>query len=147
MTLVPNARTLAPVIASSTGMNLRRTICLLVGLTLCAACGRSGPSPSRSQATSPTTEAARLCSSAFGSRYINSAIGTVAEVRTLTVGPGFQPAKDAFSDVPAGQVAAWCWTGAAGAYRLYAVVQGHPPLKVEGLAVANAPGPGPAPIP
>ena len=128
-------------------MNLRRAICLLVGLALCAAACGSGPSPSSGQAASPTTEAARLCSSAFGSRYINSAVGTVSEVRNLTVGPGFQPAKDAFSGVPAGQVAAWCWTGTSGDYRLYAVVQGHPPIKIEGMAVAQAPAPGPAPIP
>jgi hypothetical protein len=111
------------------------------------ACGRSVASRSSSHTTSPTTEAANLCSSAFGSYHINSAIGTVGDVRTLTVGPGFQPAKDGFIGVPAGHAAAWCWTGSSGDYRLYAVVRGHTPLKIEGMAVAQVPAPGPAPIP
>lgn len=128
-------------------MRAMNWIALFVASCTVAACGGSAASPASSQATSPATEAAKLCSSAFGSRYINSALGTVGDVRAITVGPGFQPAKDAFSGVPASQVAAWCWTGTSGDYRLYAVVQGHPPVKVEGMAVAQAPAPGPAPIP
>lgn len=120
---------------------------LIATCCVLGACGRSAASPSSSQATSPITDAAKLCSSVFDAHYINSAVGIVRDVRTLTVGPGYQPGKDAFVGVPDGQVAAWCWTGISGAYRLYAVVQGHPPLKVEGMAVAQAPAPGPAPIP
>ena len=120
---------------------------LVVASFTFAACGRSEASAPSGHATSPTTNAAKLCSSAFGSRYINSAAGTVGDVRTLTVGPGFQPAKDAFVGVPVGHVAAWCWTGSSGDYRLYAVVRGQTPLKIEDLAVAQAPAPGPAPIP
>jgi hypothetical protein len=91
-------------------------------------------------------EASKLCTSAFGA-IVNSATATVGELRTITVGPGLHPGKDALVGVPASETGAWCWTGTSGDYTLYAVVQGHPPVKIEGLAVAQAPAPGPAPIP
>lgn len=128
-------------------MRAMKWIALMATCCALGACGGSAASRPSSQSTSPATDAAHLCSSVFGSHYINSAMGTVGDVRTITVGPGYQPGKDAFVGVPDGQVAAWCWTGTSGDYKLYAVVQGHPPLKVEGLAVARAPAPGPAPIP
>ena len=124
-----------------------RGIALIVAGCTLAACGRSAASPSSSQTASPNSEAAKLCSSAFDSHYINSATGTVGDVRSISVGPGSQPGKDAFVGIPASQVAAWCWTGTTGDYTLFAVVHGHPPLKIEGMTVAQAPAPGPAPIP
>ena len=125
-------------------------IALIVGGFALAACGHATAAQSNSEVTSPTTEATRLCSSAFATRYLNSAPGTVGDVRSLTVGPGNRPGKDAFIGESDRQTVAWCWTGGPGDYTLYAVVQGHPPLKIEGLGgplETQTPAPGPAAIP
>lgn len=98
----------------------------------------------------PASEASKLCASAFSARTLNSATGTVAEVRSLTVGPGIRVAAHAFPGVSGSEVIAWCWTGGPGHFVLYAVADGHAPVKVEGLSGPNAtqtPQPGPPPIP
>jgi hypothetical protein len=123
---------------------------LIVGSFALAACGHATTAQCNSEVTSPTTEAARLCSSALAAHYLNSAPGTVADVRRLTVGPGYRPGKDAFVGEADTQTVAWCWTGGPGGYTLYAVVQGHPPLKIEGMGgplATQTPAPGPAAIP
>ncbi|HET9732945.1 MAG TPA: hypothetical protein VFP54_09750 [Acidimicrobiales bacterium] len=124
-------------------------IALVLALVGCGSSITKGLTPvtETSHMTSPATEATKMCSSAFGSHYVNSAIGTVGDVRTLEVGPGLQPGESAYVGLPASQVSAWCWTGTPGDYTLYAVVGGRPPLKIEGMAVSQAPAPGPAPIP
>lgn len=103
--------------------------------------------PSDNTATSAAIVSARLCSSAFGTTYANSDPTTVEDVRSLQVGPGYQPGKGAFRGAAGTQVAAWCWTGSPGIWRLYAVAQGYPPVLTEGVSFSQIPSPGPAPIP
>ena len=123
---------------------------LIVGSFALAACGHATTAQSNNAVTSPTTGAARLCSSAFPAHYLNAASGTVADVRSLTVGPGYKPGKNAFVGEADSRTVAWCWTGGPGDYTLYAVVQGHPPLKIEGMSgprATHTPAPGPGAIP
>lgn len=127
-----------------------RVTALLLGSFVLAACSHSTPAQPSGEGGRTSTGAAKLCSSAFGTHYLNSATGSVADVRTLAVGPGYRPGRDAFVGMAGSHTMAWCWTGAPGAYTLYAVVQGHPPFRMEGLGGTlelQAPAPGPAPIP
>ena len=95
-----------------------------------------------------------LCEDALGSQVLNSASGTVNDVRTLVVGP-LWPAHPfsyphAFPKASGSQAIGWCWTGHPSNYTLYAATSGYPPLRVEGLAgplETRTPAPGPAPIP
>ena len=105
------------------------------------------PTPVCSGSSASPTNSAQVCASAFGARYINSAPATIGDVRSITVGPGGQPGKGAFVGLPASQTAAWCWTGTPGLFILYAVVDGHPPVRIEGIAQSQLPTPGPASIP
>ena len=114
----------------------------VVGFTL-TACG----SPA-----GPVTEARSLCQSAFGTKALNSAPGTVEDVRNLSIGPppGYQPGSHAFRGTNGSQVIGWCWTGKPGDYEMYAVTSGFKPVKIEGLAgplETKTPLPGPAAIP
>jgi hypothetical protein len=100
----------------------------------------------------PTTaaQARSLCQAALGSRALNSAPGTVEELRTLRIGPGLLAVPHAFPRAAANQVIGLCWTGKPGNYELYAVANGYEPLRVEGLGgkyITTTPGPGTVPIP
>ena len=133
---------------------LGTTAVLPVSLSLMAlclgACGGSSRASNPRVIGTPASEAARLCGSAFPGHALNSVIGTIEEVRSLKVGPGYSPAPNAFAHLPQSQEIAWCWTGAPGHYVLYAVASGQKPVRVEALLGPNAsqtPEPGPAPIP
>lgn len=60
---------------------------------------------------SKSDDAAHACRSAFGARLVNSAVGTVGEVRGVRIGPGYSPpqARNAFPGAASSQAAAWCW--------------------------------------
>jgi hypothetical protein len=88
------------------------------------------------------------CESAFGRKALNSAPGTVQDVRTLQVGPGYHPAPHAFAKAPPRESIGWCWTKKGTTYTLYAVAAAYKPVRVEGLGTTiHTPAPGPAPIP
>jgi hypothetical protein len=91
--------------------------------------------------------ASQLCRAALGSKMLNAKLTTVGAVRALRIGPDAAPAPHAFAPTPGSQVAAWCWTGKPGTYRLYAVTGSHSAVHVEGVTWSSTPRPGPAPIP
>ena len=99
------------------------------------------------EVVSSRTVASQFCRLAFGSRVLNSAPGTVGDLRTLVVGPGDRPAPNAFPGRLTGEIIGWCWTGEPGNYVLYAADGGYQPVRVEGITVSQTPAPGPAPIP
>jgi hypothetical protein len=109
-----------------------------------------------SSPATPAADAKALCQSAFGSMALNSAPGTVEDLRTTTVGPPPPPPgrplgfANAFPKAEGRQTIGWCWTGKPGNYELYAVTTGYKPIRVEGLAgqsETKTPSPGPAAIP
>lgn len=108
----------------------------------------------RSPAT-PAAVATSLCQMAFGSKALNSAPGTVENLRATTVGPPPLPGRplgfaNAFPKAEGSQTIGWCWTEKPGSYELYAVTTGYKPIRVEGLAgqlETKTPSPGPADIP
>ena len=119
----------------------------LIASTLCLAllasdCG---------EVHSPETKGALAkseCERSFGSKALNSAPGTVEDVRSLEVGPGNHPAPHAFRTAPPKELIGWCWTRIGTTYTLYAVAANFKPVPVEGLGnTAHTPKPGPAPIP
>ncbi len=123
--------------------NFRRTsVAMAVLLALgMVACG--GPA-------TPAAQVTALCRGAFGNRALNSAPGTVQDVRTLSVSVGPPQHPQAFAKARSKQMIGWCWTGGPGNYVLYAVATGYKPLRIEGLggtSFTNTPAPGPAPIP
>jgi hypothetical protein len=90
------------------------------------------------------------CRAVFGSRFLNAAPGTVAEVRATMIGPGARPGKDAFSDTPPGAITAWCWVGHPGLYRSYAVGPGSERVYMGGIGgplATTTPRPGPPVFP
>jgi hypothetical protein len=91
--------------------------------------------------------ASQLCRAALGSKVLNAKLATVGAVRALRIGPDAASAPHAFAPTPGSQVAAWCWTGRPGTYRLYAVVGSHRAVHVEGVTWSYTPRPGPASIP
>jgi hypothetical protein len=87
-----------------------------------------------------------LCQSRFGTRYLNSAPGTVAEVRAVTAGPGALATPGAFPGAAPRALAAWCWIGRSGDYHDYAVELGFAPILKGGIAgplATTTPPPGP----
>ena len=87
-----------------------------------------------------------MCRATFGSRFLNSAPGTVAEVHMSRAGPGAQLGKDAFPGASPRALTAWCWVGRPGDYSDYAVGPGSAPVFMGGVAGAGAttaPQPGP----
>lgn len=95
---------------------------------------------------SPASLATTLCRTSFGSKARNSAPGTVAQLRTVTLG-GPQPYKPdlrAFPGVSTDTTIAWCWTGGPRDYTLYAVAVGFKPVMVQQVSGQGA-GAGPPP--
>jgi hypothetical protein len=115
------------------------TLCFL---PLASGCGHAA-SPE-----SPVALAKSDCEGDFGSKALNSAPGTVEDVRTLEIGPGSRPVPHAFAGAPRKDTIAWCWTKKGTTYNLYAVAAAYKPVRVEGLGNAiHTPAPGPAAIP
>jgi hypothetical protein len=91
-----------------------------------------------------------LCRAAFGTRFLNAAAGTVAEVRTTVFGPGARFGKDAFPGASPRAITAWCWVGNPGLYRSYAVGPGSARVYMGGIGgslATTTPQPGPPVIP
>ena len=128
----PSMRSLPRTVAIATAAGLG------VGIMFCG-CGGHVPG-------TQVVSVSQLCQSALGSRVLNSAPGTVGELRSLVIGPNDRPAPNGFPGRITGQIIGWCWTGEPGNYVLYAAEGGYQPLRVEGIAVGQAPAPGPAPI-
>lgn len=125
---------------------MTRWVVLMLAVCGLSACDRSMADRARSTATLPM-DAATLCGSALGTNYLNSAPTTVGDIRHLSIGPPGQPYRGSFAGLDDNRIAAWCWTGSPGGYTLYAVAQGRPPLRIEGVTVSQTPAPGPALIP
>ena len=132
-------------------MSVVRRVMGALALTVpLGACG--GPSPHSISAASPppTATARTLCHNAFGFGSLNSAPGTVSDVRAFIPGgpSDNRPAPHAFPRASSDEVVGWCWTGGPGSYDLYAVAAGYKPVRVEGLGgplETKTPPPGPAP--
>jgi hypothetical protein len=103
--------------------------------------------PSCGATTTSSHSAKSLCQNVFGTKALNWSSGTVNDVRTLAIGPGFRPAPHAFPKAKANETVRWCWTGKPERYDLYAVSTGYKSIRIEGLGVTQTPSPGPAPIP
>jgi hypothetical protein len=59
---------------------------------------------------SKSEDAAHVCRSAFGTKLVNSAVGTVGEVRGVRIGSDFSPqVPNAFPGAANGEPAVWCW--------------------------------------
>ena len=109
-----------------------------------------------SSPSTPADLAQSLCQNAFGAKALNSAPGTVEDLRTTIVGgpppSAGQPLEfaNAFPKAEGSQTIGWCWTGRPENYLLYAVAAGYKPVHIEGFggrSFTKTPAPGPAAIP
>jgi len=91
-----------------------------------------------------------MCSRSLPQGFLNAAPATVSDVRSIRVGPGGEPGKNAFPAAAGADIAAWCWTGGPGHYILFAIGPDGSRVLIEGLSgpeLTSTPAPGPAPIP
>ena len=103
-------------------------------------------------APAATSDPGRMCAAALRSTktVLNAMAASVQDVRELAVGPGPAVAPHAFPTARGSDRAAWCWTGRATDYTLFAVGPDGSAVRVEGLGgptFISTPPPGPAPIP
>ena len=101
------------------------SLTMAVSVTGC----RSSPDP-----------AGQLCMRALGSAVVSAGpVTTLGEVRQLTEGPGYQPAKSAFPELPASTVAAWCWTRNAALFDSFAALPGGKKVKLASIGGTATP--------
>jgi hypothetical protein len=132
------------------------TVFAIIGVSITMTSG-SAPGKNGAKTTAPASPSALardLCQTSLGAQALNSAPGTVAEVRsTFVVAPspsGKLEFPNAFPGARGNQIIGWCWTGKPQLYELYAVASHFKPMRVEGLGgayILKTPEPGPAPIP
>lgn len=90
------------------------------------------------------------CEQALGADKVISAgpATTVADLRNITVGPRYQPAKNAFPGVEGSSVAAFCWTkGGADLYDSYGVTTDGKSVKLTSVGGMPSPPSGPPVVP
>ena len=105
---------------------------------------------SATTATGPSTNAEAMCRRVFHDRFLNAAHGTVAAVRSASIGPNAHLGANAFADEQPDAAIAWCWTGAPGNYRSYAVNVSRDRVFMGGVAgplATSTPPPGEPIIP
>ncbi len=132
---------------------------LVCGAALLAACSAPGstaavsaPTAAGSTSWLPTqqaTKAQQLCETALGAQNVVSScpLTTVGELRAMKQGPGFQPAKGAFPELPDSTAASFCWTGTDGKYDSFGVTDDGQQVWLGGIGgVATVPS-GPPVIP
>jgi hypothetical protein len=139
----------------TTGSSLLLSAVCVAVLSGCSSNGSDSPlvTPS-SEATAGTSaepsRAAQWCSAALGADKVLSSgpVTTVGELRRLTQGPGFRPAKDAFPGLPGTAPAAYCWTrGAGDVYDSFGVTDGGLNVKLVSVAGLTAVPSGPPVVP
>ena len=132
------------------------TMALVLGTVLLAACSSPGsessPLTSGGSTGTASTEAAptaqQLCEKALGAQVVSSGpLTSVGELRGMTQGPRFQPAKDAFPELPASAVASFCWTGGNGKYHGFGVTQDGQNVLLGGMDGVTSVPSGPPVIP
>jgi hypothetical protein len=125
-------------------LRLGRRVALLAagGMVVVVGPGCHSPEPGQAHAQS-------LCRKALGSRLLNAAPATVADVRGYTEGRGITPVPNAFPGDSASAFAAWCWTKREqGVFTSYAVDVRGRKVFVGGVGVAaGTPSPGAPQIP
>lgn len=131
-------------------------LALVLGSALLAACSAPGPGPSApptggSAGTVPAEKARtaqQLCDKALGTEVVSSGpLTTVGDLRAMKQGPGFQPAKNAFPELPAATVASFCWTGGNGQYDSFGVTADGQKVPLGGLRGVTSVPSGPPVIP
>lgn len=134
----------------------KSSLALVLGISLLAACSSAG-SVSSSPTTSSTGNvpasdgpaAQQLCEKPLGAQNVVSfgPLTTVGELRGMKQGPGFEPAKGAFPELPDSAVASFCWTGGNGKYDSFGVTLDDQQISLGGMdGVTSAPS-GPPVIP
>jgi hypothetical protein len=129
-------------------MRFRLASVLLMGVVALVALGASLAAVETSPPAVSAVTASKLCHEGLGSKAPNAELTTVAEVRIRRVGTYPYPvAPHAFTPTNGSQLAAWCWTGRPGHYKLYAVAARYKPVYIESVNFPKTPPPGPAQTP
>lgn len=130
---------------------MRTPLPLVLGGVLLAACSSSTPTSGgtgRMDSVGATPTAQQLCKRALGDQVVSSGpLTTVGELRGMTQGPGFRPAKDAFPELQAVTIASFCWTGGKGKYDSFGVTLDGQKVSLGGLRGVTSVPSGPPVIP
>ena len=130
---------------------LRTPLPLVLGGALLAACSSSlttSAGSARTDSAGITPTAQQLCERALGAQVVSSGpLTTVGELRGMKQGPGFQPAKDAFPELPAVTIASFCWTGGKGTYDSFGVTLDGQKVSLGGMRGVTSVPSGPPVIP
>jgi len=132
------------------------SLALVLGTALLAACS-SGGSGSWTPSTGGTgivsapvrPVAQQLCEKALGAQNVVSfgPLTTVGELRGMKQGPGFEPARGAFPELPDTAVASFCWTGGSGKYDSFGVTQDGQQIWLGGMDGVTSVPSGPPVVP
>jgi len=132
---------------------------LVCGAVLLAACTSPGTTAlgpasvtvgsASVQTTESVTRAQQLCETALGAQNVVSSgpVTTVGELRAMKQGPGFQPAKGAFPELPDSAAASYCWTGSRGKYDSFGVTDDGQQVWLGGMEGVSTIPSGPPVIP
>lgn len=135
---------------------MRTPLAVVLGGALLAACSAPGSGSStptsggsaRTDSAEVAPMAQQLCAEALGAQVVSSGpLTTVGELRGMKQGPGFQPAKDAFPELPAATLASFCWTGGNGQYDSFGVTVDGQKVSLGGMRGVTSVPSGPPVIP
>jgi hypothetical protein len=120
---------------------VRATVVGLVGVMLAvSACSTGNPEGA------PTPQ--QICEKALTTRVVSSGpLTTVGDLRGLTEGSGYQPAKNAFPKLPASAAASYCWTAGNGEYLSFGVTLDRQKVSLGGISGSTEVPSGPPVIP